>query len=149
MAGLLMKNQVARATASLRSARVLALLAALIQLLLLLPVESATRNKLFLLVTVGSGLLGLIAFRITHRAVGETISALRGFDALGIDGRQTRAQTELSLTLVLYFGFFVPLLNLLLLGWTFLKAHLAIGRTEAQFQEAQQRELRAARLRSS
>jgi len=145
---LLLKNQVKRATASLRTAKLLAMAAASVQLSLLLPAQWIVAYKLFPLVMVFSGLLAVIAFRITHREEGQTIDTFRGLDALGASGRSTRRQIELSLGLFLYFGFFVPLFNLVLIAWTFLKAHSGVKRIETTWLQHQERELRAARLRS-
>lgn len=86
-----------------------------------------------------------MAFRITHREVGETIGALRGLDAIG--ARHARLQTELALWLGLHLGFFIPLFNLVLIGWTLIKSHLGVKGIEAEWLEYQQRELRAARMR--
>lgn len=148
MSGLRLKNQVARATAALRTARLLASGAGLVQLLFLLPGPVIVAYKLFPLVLVVSGVLGVLAFRITHRQVGETIGALRGLDALGADGRMARMQVELTLWLGLHLGFFVPLFNLVLIVWTLVRAHLGVKQIEAEWLQHQERELRAARMRS-
>jgi len=145
---LLMKNQVSRATASLRTAKVLAMTAALFQLILLLPKEWIIAYKLFPFVAVCSGLLGVIAFRIAHREVGQTIDAFRGLDSLGASPRNAGRQAELSLSLLIYFGFFVPLFSLLLIAWTFVKAHSGVKHIKAAWMQHQERELRAARMRS-
>jgi hypothetical protein len=141
------KNQVARDTAALRMARLLALGAGLVQLTFLLPGPVIEAYRLFPLVLVVSGVLGVMAFRITHREAGETIGALRGLDALGVGGRSVRRQTEGVLGLGLYLGFFVPLFNLLPIVWTLIKAHVGVGRIEAAWLEHQEREQRAARMR--
>ncbi len=147
MSALLFKNQVARDTAALRRARLLALGAGLVQLVFLLPGPVIEAYRLFPLVLVISGLLGVMAFRTTHREVGETISALRGLDALGADGRSVRRQTEGALWLGLHLGFFVPLFNLVLIVWTLIKAHAGVRGIEAQWLQHREREQRAARMR--
>lgn len=143
----LVKNRLARATASLRTAKLLSIAAAAVQLTLLLPAQLIVEYKLYFLIALFSGLLGVIAFRITHREEGQSIDAFRGLDALGASGRSARRQTELSLSLLIYLGFFVPLFNLVLIAWTFIKAHLGVRRIEAGWMQYQQREERAARLR--
>ncbi len=143
-----MKNQVQRATASLRTAKLLAMAAALVQLGLLLPAKWIIAYKLFPLIALFSGVLGLIAFRITHRAEGESIDTFRGLDSLGASGRSARRQVELSLSLLIYLGFFVPVFSLVLIAWTILKAYSGVKRIETTWLQHQERELRAARLRS-
>lgn len=148
MSTVLKSNRVKRATASLRTAQLLALAAALVQLVLLLPGPVIVAYKLFPLVCVVSGVLGIVAFRITHREVGETISALRGLDSLGISGRQARGQVELSLTLLIYLGLFIPVFNLVFIVWTWIKVRSGMRQITAALQQRQEQEQRALRMRS-
>lgn len=141
-------NRIKRATAALRNAQILALGAALVQLVLLLPGPVIAEYKLFFLVSLFSGVLGIIAFRITHREVGETIGALRGLDSLGMSGRHARGQVELSLTLLIYLGMFVPVFNLLFIAWTWVKAFSGARQIAAAVQQKQAQEQRALRMRS-
>ena len=122
--------------------------AALVQLVLFLPGPVIAEYKLFFLVSLFSGVLGIIAFRITHREVGETISALRGRDSLGTSGRHARGQVELSLSLLIYLGMFVPVFNLLFIAWTWVKAFSGVRQITAAVQQKQEQEQRALRMRS-
>lgn len=148
MSTVLKSNRVKRATSSLRTAQLLALAAALVQLALALPGPVVVAYKLFPLVCVVSGVLGIVAFRTTHREVGETINALRGLDSLGISGRQARGQVELSLSLLIYLGLFVPVFNLVFIAWTWIKAHSGLTRITAALRQRQEQEQRALRMRS-
>ncbi len=148
MSAVLSSNRVKRATAALRNAQFLAFGAALVQLVLFLPGPVIAEYKLFFLVSLFSGVLGIMAFRITHREVGETISALRGLDALGMSGRHARGQVELSLSLLIYIAMFVPVFNLLFIAWTWIKAFSGVRQITAAVQQKQEQEQRALRMRS-
>jgi hypothetical protein len=117
--------------------------AALVHLLLFLPKDILPGQKIFNIVLFVSAFLGICGFVIAYKQLKLKEEALENSSILPFVGGQLRATGALMFCMT----FFIPILNLVIIIWTYFKIRSAIKYLESERQHQLQRDARRAKFR--
>lgn len=123
-------------------AKKLLLLAVLLEALLLLPTAIVYKYHLFAFVTVTSAVCGIVGFLIAYKVLDLKGEALTNSSLPYLVGPRLKAY------LIFFFmlAFLVPILNLIIIIWTYVKSSMAINRLNDLLVEAIAKEKQKSRL---
>lgn len=110
--------------------------AALVHLLLFVPKSVVDANLVFQVVWFFSTALCILGFLIANAQLGLTSGTADLLQPRLAIGRRAERQARLSLVLMFYFAFLVPVLNLLIAAWIYVRIHTAVAAHRRQLADA-------------
>jgi hypothetical protein len=117
--------------------------AALVHLLLFVPNGIVPAQKMYNIVLFVSALLGICGFIIAYKQLRLKEEALEDSSLLPYLGPRLQAGAIMMFCM----SFFIPVLNLVIIAWTYFKIRSAIRYLETERQHQLEREARRAKFR--